>query len=78
MMVGVMMSWYLMREYHFFFLDQHSQIKSTKITHCADDVSALEFAQGLKAPVDIEIWQGARLVTRLNADGDNVATARRA
>jgi hypothetical protein len=29
----------VMREYHFYFLDQHSQIKSTKIAQCADDLA---------------------------------------
>ena len=58
-----------MREYHFYFLDQKSQIQSMKISHCADDVSAIEFARQLKAPADIEVWQGTRLVTRINATG---------
>jgi hypothetical protein len=56
-----------MHEYHFYFLDQHSQIQSTKIAHCADDPAALEFARQLKAPADIEIWQSTRLVARINA-----------
>ena len=60
---------HVMREYHFYFLDQQSQIQSTKIAHCADDLAALEFAQRLNAPADIEIWQSTRLVTRLNAEG---------
>jgi hypothetical protein len=67
-----------MREYHFYFLDQNSQIQSTKIAHCADDLAALEFAQRLNAPADIEVWLGTRLLTRLNADGNNVQGARRA
>jgi len=67
-----------MREYHFYFLDQHSQIQSTKIAHCADDLAALEFAQRLNAPADIEVWLGTRLLTRLNAEGNNVQGARRA
>jgi len=67
-----------MSEYYFYFLDQQSQIQSTKIAHCADDLAALEFAQQLKAPADIEVWQSTRLVTRLNAKGDNVQGARRA
>ena len=61
-----------MREYHFYLLDQHSQIKSTKIAQCADDLAALEFAQQLKAPADIEIWHGTHLITRLNAKGDSI------
>ena len=65
-----------MREYHFYLLDQHSQIKSTKIAQLADDLAALEFAQQLKSPADIEIWHGAHLVTRLNAAGENVPKAR--
>ena len=65
-----------MREYHFYFLDQQSQIQSTKIAQFADDLGALEFAQQLKAPSDIEVWQGTRLVTRINAKGDNVPKER--
>ena len=65
-----------MREYYFYFLDQRSQIQSTKIAHCADDLAALEFAQQLKAPADIEIWRGPRLVTRINAMGDYVPKQR--
>jgi hypothetical protein len=67
-----------MREYHFYFLDHQSQIQSTKIAHCVDDLAALEFAQQLKAPADIEIWQSTRLVTRLNAEGDYAQRAWRA
>ncbi len=68
-----------MREYHFYFLNQHSQIQSTKIGHCADDLAALEFARQLSAPCDIEVWVGTRLVTRINATGTqkNVARLRR-
>ena len=51
-----------MREYHFYFLDRQSQIQSTKIAQCAEDLGALEFTQQLKAPSDIEVWQGSRLV----------------
>jgi hypothetical protein len=65
-----------MREYHFYFLDQHSQIQSTKIGHCTDDSAALEFARQLKAPVDIEVWVGTRLVTRINATGAQMNAAR--
>jgi hypothetical protein len=65
-----------MREYHFYLLDQRSQIKSTKIAQCVDDLAALEFAQQLNAPVDIEIWHGSHLVTRLNAKGDSVPKER--
>jgi hypothetical protein len=65
-----------MREYHFYFLDQQSQIRSMKIAQCADDLGALEFAQQMKGPSDIEVWQGTRLVTRINAKGDNVPKAR--
>jgi len=65
-----------MREYHFYFLDQQSQIKSTKIAHCADDLAALEFARQLMAPADIEVWVGTRLITRINAKGDNVPKER--
>ena len=67
-----------MREYLFYYLDQQSQIQSTKITYCADDLDALKFAKQLNAPADIEVWQGTRLVTRLNARSDNVQGARRA
>ena len=65
-----------MREYHFYFLDQQSQIQSLKITYCADDLDALKFAQQLKAPADIEVWHGTRLVTRLNAKGENLPKER--
>jgi hypothetical protein len=65
-----------MREYHFYFLDQHSQIQSTKIGHCADDLAALEFARQLNAPADVEIWVGTRLVTRINGTGAQVNAAR--
>jgi hypothetical protein len=65
-----------MREYRFYFLDRHSQIQSTKITYCSDDMDALDFAQKLKAPADIEVWQGTRLVTRINARGENVPRER--
>jgi len=65
-----------MREYFFYYLDQRSQIQSTKITYCADDLEAARFAHQLNAPADIEVWQGTRLVTRLNAKGDNVPKAR--
>jgi hypothetical protein len=65
-----------MREYHFLFVDKDSQIHSTKIAKCADDLAALEFAQKLKAPGDIEIWHGAYLVTRLNQIGENVPKER--
>jgi hypothetical protein len=61
----------VMREYCFYFLDQQSKIQSLKITYCLDDVSALEFAQELRASADIEVWHGTRLVTRLNAPGGN-------
>jgi hypothetical protein len=74
---GSLATWgHVMREYHFYFLDQHSQIQSTKIAQCADDVAALEFAQQLKAPADIEVWHGTHLVTRLNAKGDSVPNER--
>ena len=65
-----------MREYHFYFLDQQSQIQSTKIAHCADDAAALEFAEQMKAPADIEVWVGTRLVARLNAKADKLPKAR--
>jgi hypothetical protein len=66
----------VMREYYFYFLDHDSQIKSTKITYCADDLDAVKFAQQLKAPSDIEVWQGLRLVKRLNAMDNRVPKAR--
>jgi hypothetical protein len=65
-----------MSEYYFYFLDQLSQIQLTKIAHCADDSAALEFARQLRAPVDIEIWQSTRLVTRINATGEQRNAAR--
>jgi hypothetical protein len=65
-----------MREYHFYFLDQQSQIQTMKVAQCADDAAALEFAQNLKAPADIEIWQGTHLVTRLNAKVQGVPKTR--
>jgi hypothetical protein len=65
-----------MREYHFYFLDRQSQIQSTKIAHCGDDLAALAFARQLNAPVDIEIWQSTRLVTRINATGAQMNAAR--
>ena len=58
-----------MREYHFYFLDQQSQIQSMKVAQCADDAAALEFAQNLKAPADIEIWQGTHLVNSVECEG---------
>jgi hypothetical protein len=60
----------VMREYHFYLLDAKSTIQSRKVAHCADDLSALEMAQGLGAPADIEIWQDTRLGTRLNGSGE--------
>ena len=75
--VKLLPTWgHVMREYHFYFLDQYSQIQTTKIAHFADDLAALEFAQQLRAPADIEIWTGTRLVTRLNAKGDSVPKER--
>jgi hypothetical protein len=65
-----------MREYHFYFLDQQSQIQSTKIAQCADDAAALEFAEQMKAPADIEVWVGTRLVARLNTKADKLPKAR--
>jgi hypothetical protein len=67
---------HFMREYHFYFLDHQSQIQSTKIAHCADDSAALEFAQKLKAPADIEVWQNTCLVARINAKEYNVPKER--
>ena len=68
---------WVMREYSFYYLNQQSQIQSTKITYCADDLDALKFAKQLDAPADIEIWQGTRLVTRLNARSNSPQGARR-
>jgi hypothetical protein len=65
-----------MSEYYFYFLDQLSQIQSTKIAHCADDAAALELARQLRAPVDVEIWQSTRLVIRINATRASNGTRR--
>lgn len=64
-----------MQEYHFYLLDNDARIRSLKILNCLDDLAALEFAQAMKAPAVVEIWQETRLLTRLDANGESAFQA---
>ena len=52
-------------------------ITSAQDMHAADDVAAIYEVQQRSYDVPVELWQGARKVTRVDAMPDAVAYARR-
>ena len=63
-----------MPEYRAYLIDHDGHIKSFEPLVCADDVAAITTAKRLVDGHDVEVWQGARIVTRLahKADPNNV------
>jgi hypothetical protein len=56
-------------DYKFYCIDDAGHIFKRHDYHAPDDFGALEQAQQLCGPHEIEVWEGARFVTRVNKKG---------
>jgi hypothetical protein len=54
-----------MPEYRAYFLGRDGHIKNFEPIVCDDDEKAIEAAKRLVDGCDVELWQGARLITTL-------------
>jgi hypothetical protein len=57
-----------MLTYRLFFLDDRLRVRHSLAVECADDAEALAWAKAQERPNVTELWQGERVVTRLEAE----------
>jgi hypothetical protein len=58
-----------MQEYKIYCIGIDGCIERREDIHASDDLAALEQAQKICGPHEVEVWEGARFVTRVAADG---------
>jgi hypothetical protein len=64
-------------DYRLYRLDPHSgHIRGAEDMHAGDDVAAIHDVQLRRIPVPVELWQGKRKVTRIDATPEAAAYAR--
>ena len=59
-----------MTEYRFIFLDASGTVARSVTLPCEDDLDALEHAANLHDSPHLQVWDGARIVIRMDNHGD--------
>ena len=59
-----------MPDYKLYRMGDDGHIKARVDIEARDDLDALEQAQKICGPDEIEVWEGARFITRVTADGN--------
>ena len=57
-----------MASYRAYFLNSDGHIVSVRAIDCADDTAAIREAESFREGREVEIWDGTRMVTRLQGD----------
>ena len=58
-----------MVSYRFYWLKPDGRIDTASNFECTDDTAALDHAESIRDGAAIEVWQGARRISRLDEDG---------
>lgn len=62
-------------KYRLFFYDRHRHIRRVENITCATDNIACQEAKSLQDGGSVEIWEAARMVARIEANGEQTDAA---